>query len=352
MARVLRFVLALALPLAIIGYPPLAQAADSITDGQWYHAFLNTNAAHRMTEGAGIKVAVIDSGVDATHPDLRGSILPGVDHSVLGPGDGRTDTSGHGTAMASLIVGHGRVQGIAPAAKIIPIRAFLADVGTISAQNILWAVEQKADVISISGGISTDNPLLRSAINEALRQNIVVVAAAGNRPKDKAVLFPAAIPGVIAVSAVDRSGTVADVSVSGAQIVLAAPGDKISVAYRGAWGTGSGTSNATAIVSGAVALIRGKYPDLSADQVVQRLTATVDDRGPAGRDPQYGYGVLNLVAALTTKASPSLEPDASSTTSSPSNSDLGSNRMWLWIAAVSTLIGILALIFVRSRRRG
>ena len=166
---------------------------------------------------------------------------------------------------------------------------------------------------------TNSNAVLRDAIAEALRADIVVVAAAGDPQEDKEVRFPAAYPGVVAVAGTDRNGEHADISVTGPEVVLAAPAVDIMTTYLrdsiyGGYAPVSGTSAATAIIAGAAALVRSKFPDLSAEEVVHRLTATADDKGPPGRDHEIGYGMVNLVKALTADVPP-LQPTV--TSSSP-----------------------------------
>ncbi|GIF98432.1 S8 family serine peptidase [Catellatospora citrea] len=341
----------LGLVVSLLSSTAPAHAADEISDGQWFHSFLRTEEAHRITEGAGVTVAVIDTGIDGTHPDLRGSILPGMDLSEEGPGDGRTDKEGHGTAMAGLIAAHGKVKGIAPAAKVLPVRESVWGAGNTTdiVEAIRWATTQRVDVISVSLAEDLDDPDMRAAVADALKADIVIVAGAGNTP-DSTVGFPAAIPGVIAVAGVGRDGEHAKISVTGASIVISAPSDDISsTGVSHLWRKGTGTSDATAIVAGAVALVRAKYPDLSGPEVVHRLTSTAIDKGPAGRDAQYGYGVLNVVGALTAD----LPPHGSPTPSPSDHNDPASNGRspWLWAIGAIAVVGLLVLFF-RSRRRG
>ncbi|MGX7671889.1 type VII secretion-associated serine protease mycosin [Plantactinospora sp. DSM 117369] len=296
--------------VALVGAPPAM--ADAARDRQWHLRALGVAQAHRVTQGAGVVVAVIDTGVRADHKDLTGNVLPGVD--VTGAGtDGRQDTDGHGTAMAGLIAGHGHgpdnadgVLGIAPKAKILPVRSSRTKVGAGDdlPPAIREAVRRKAGVLSLSlsGGASES---LEQAVQEALAADVVLVAAAGNRPDDAFVGYPAAYPGVLAVGATGRDGKLAPVSVTGDAIGLVAPGvDIASTSRTGAYQSATGTSDSTAIVAGAAALVRARYPDLSAAEVVHRLTATATDRGARGRDPEYGHGVLNLVEALTADVEP------------------------------------------------
>src|SRR5262249_32919679 len=158
-------------------------------------------------------------------------------------------------------------------------------------------------------------------IQYAIDRDVVVVAAVGNTgtPDEP---FPAAYPGVVGAAGVDRDGNHATVSVVSAHAVLAAPADDImapdTLSRPGSNGSlaASGTSNSTAIIAGAAALVRAKFPRLSAVEVIHRLTATADDKGPPGRDDQYGYGIVNLVNALTADVPP-LTPSAVSVSAVP-----------------------------------
>lgn len=297
-------VLLMAVLVSVAGLASPAHA-DAIRDKQWHLDFLKAVQLHKITKGKGVAVAVVDSGVDGNHPDLNRNVLEGADFS--GDGNAWKDASGHGTAMASLIAGHGHgpdghdgVLGLAPDAKILPSKVKFKD-GEISDTDdaLEWVVDQRIGVMSMSfggsGGISR--------IEKALAEDIVVVAAAGNTEQDQfQVAAPAAYPGVIAVSGVDRNGRFTEKSVQGPEVVLAAPMMEITAAWAGRHGpyaTGSGTSDAAAIVSGVAALIRAKYPDISANGVINRMIKTADDKGPPGRDDKYGFGVINPLKALT-----------------------------------------------------
>ncbi len=332
--------------------PAAAANADAISDGQWFHSLLRTAQAHRITMGEGITVAVIDSGVDATHPDLSGSVLDGADLTSDGPGNGHLDVDGHGTGMAGLIAAHGRVRGIAPAARILPIRESADGYGTTDNiyKGVELATERGVDVISISLASSSDDPRLRAAVKRAIEADIVIVAGVGNKPDDRIVGYPAAIPGVVAVGGIGKNGEYSPVSVTGSSVVIAAPSDAISsTGAQHTWRLGTGTSDSTAIVAGAVALLRAKFPDLSAPEIVHRLTVTAVDKGPAGRDPQYGYGVLDIVAALTAD----VPPLATASPNSPAEPD--SNSPWPLVIIIGAVIAVGALVLllvIRSRRRG
>lgn len=296
---------------ALVGLTAVPAAADPIRDRQWYLTALQVSRAHGLTEGRGVTVAVIDTGVDAGHRDLAGAVMPGLDVYPNAKGDGREDLAGHGTEMAGIIAARGHstsdgVLGIAPAAKILPIRAPIdgyASSGYMR-EAVAFAKKQGADVINMSFGTSDDVPL-REAVRAAQAADIVLVAASGNKgaPGDD---YPGKYPEVLTVGATDRNGKVAELSVTGSQVDLTAPG--VDIATTGIYGSGyqqgSGTSQATAVVSGAAALIRAKFPDLSAAEVAHRLTATATDAGAPGRDDSYGYGRLDLVKALTAAVPP------------------------------------------------
>ncbi|MCW3815335.1 S8 family serine peptidase [Micromonospora sp. DR5-3] len=273
--------------------------------------YLKVDQAQKISRGAGVTVTVPDTDV-APHPDLVRNLLEGVDTTAGTAGDGRQDSDGHGTGMAGLIAAHGSgdnagALGVAPEAKILPIRGKQSSEGGDTeglAEGIEFAITQGADVISISA-VAGATIRLQRAIRAALQANIVVVAGGGNVPADVNVGYPASEPGVIAVGGVDRKGNHAAISVAGPQIDVAAPAvDIYSTSINGKYRVGTGTSDATAIVSGAAALIRSKYPNLPAEEVAHRLTATAIDKGPPGRDDEYGYGVIDLVAALTADVPP------------------------------------------------
>jgi type VII secretion-associated serine protease mycosin len=336
--------------------------ADSIRDREWQLGFLRVVEAHGYSQGAGVVVAVVDSGVDATHPDLVGSVLPGADVQRGATGDGRTDIDGHGTSMAGLIAAHGHgpgnaqgVLGIAPQAIVLPVRDG-AHAGIDTADAIAWATAHGAKVISISEAGPSADRLTRSAINDALAHDIVVVAGVGNIPGGS-VGYPAAYPGVVAVSGVDQHGDHAGISTTGPEVVLSAPADQVMEIELGhGYGLGTGTSDATAIVAGVAALVRAKFPNLSAIEVVHRMTATAIDKGQAGRDPVFGYGIVNPVAALTGDVPPL--PTASTTAAaSPSpTATTPTARAGLppWLIGVGVglvVLVVIALFVARQPKR-
>lgn len=372
--RTVRGAVAVLCATAIAVLPAGPAHADRIRDDQWHLRYLKVAEAHKLSQGAGVTVAVIDTGVDP-HPDLRDNLLPGTDTIPGGSGDGRQDTESHGTGMAGLIAAHGMsgnngALGIAPKAKILPIR-YASKPGEGDPDNfaagIEWAISRKARVISASVGGGT-SPRLTSAVKAAIAADIVIVAAAGNDPPDYGITFPAFLEGVVAVGASDRNGNRAAISVKGDKMGILAPGvDIYSTSLDGKYRKATGTSDSTAIVAGAAALIRSRYPDLSAVEVVHRLTATAVDKGAPGHDDEYGDGVLDLLAALTADVPPlaaSATPSATASASpSPtatadealpgdSASGMSTSTLLLAFAVFLILAIIIALLVVRSHRRG
>lgn len=339
--------------------------ADRVRDQEWHLTLLNVDQANHYSRGENVVVGVIDSGVDATHPDLAGNVLPGTD-LVSGSGSGWNDLVGHGTHIAGLIAAHGRgvsdgVLGVAPKARILPVTIGERTSADRQAAGIEWAIDHGAKVICLATGSPADDESLRQAIRDAFARDVVVVAAAGNHPEDSEVLFPARYEGVIAAAGIDQAGEHATVSVTGPAVVLSAPAvDVVSTAPHAGYSVGVGTSDATAIIAGAAALVRAKYPNLSAAEVVHRLTATAIDKGPPGRDDLYGYGIVNLVGALTADVPPLPPSSAPATPAAPNPSasvraapGTGHTSPVLAVAVlVVVLVAGGALLVLRSRRHG
>jgi membrane-anchored mycosin MYCP len=326
-------------------------------------------------------VGVVDTGVDAAHPDLVGRVLPGADIYETGI-DASTDNDGHGTRMAGVIAGtnsgNDGILGIAPEARILPIR-IVTEYGSTTAnkiaEGIQEAVNRGARVINVSWAhCSKDDPT--SAINYAISKDVVVVAGSGNTAMGHSgVCWPANIPGVIAVTGTDRSGVFWAGSTQGPEAVVSAPATDILSAIPRAvsssqYSIGNGTSDSTAIVSGIAALLRAKYPNMSAANVINRIIRTADDAGPAGRDAQYGYGKVNALKALTqdvpeVKTNPLVSGTSSSapaTTSaavpqmeyasgSPTNTQGKNDRSVIYIGVGAGLAIVLLTIFVIRGRR-
>jgi type VII secretion-associated serine protease mycosin len=347
----------LAAILLALAAPAGPAFADQVRDGQWQLTYLNMAQAWQVSQGEGVTVAVIDSGIDGTHPDLAGNVLQGTSLIPNQPGNGWADDFDHGTAMAGLIAAHGHgttdgAKGIAPKARILPIRIGAGpnyegpDVG---ADGIDFAIQHGARVISMSLTHPTGSIKVLEAVNRAEQADIVVVAAVGNVPESHEVACPACYDGVVAVGGTDRNGNHAAISVTGPQMVVSSPAvDVVTTGPHHGYHTGTGTSDATAITAGVVALIRARHPKLSATEVIHRLTATATDKGTPGRDDQYGYGIVNPYAALTaTIPGEHTSPGAST---SPATPGVGPDRAApptnKSSATPTVIIGVVALAIV------
>lgn len=354
---------ATALALATLVLPAGPAQADSIRARQWHLADLDISTVHTISQGAGVTVALIDTGV-ADHRDLSGAVLPGTSEIPGRTDDGRRDVNGHGTELAGLIAGHGHgshdgVFGIAPKAKILPIGAPVAgglNSDAISAA-VDFAIAHHAGVVNMSFGMAPDDTL-HQAILKAQAANIVVVASAGNNGQVTGGSYPGAYPEVLTVGAYGKNDKIAPLSVTGPQVDLAAPGmQMVTTGDDGGYREVDGTSAAAAVVSGAAALLRAKYPDLNAAEIVHRLTATATDAGAKGRDDSYGYGRLNIVKALTadvkplpSAAPPSAAPSDPGTTAQGSDDSGNSGLITAVVAVIAVLIVaviVFAVIFVR-----
>jgi subtilisin family serine protease len=255
--------------------------------------------AHRRASGKGVTIAVIDSEVDKNHTELDGAITEELD--TLGV---KETPHPHGTAMAGAIVSRDRLLGVAPDARIMAVRAFSEAASTYEGTsfNILkgieWAVSQGARVVNMSFAGPRD-PSLERALKAARAKGVVLVAAAGNAGPKSAPLYPAADPNVIAVTAVDSQDRVFGGATQGRQVSVSAPGvDILAPAPDKTYQMTTGTSIATAHVSGVVALMLERDSSLTPDEVRRILEATAIDLGPKGKDNQFGWGLVNPQKAL------------------------------------------------------
>jgi hypothetical protein len=262
---------------------------------------LRLGDVHKLARGATIRVAVIDSGVDVGHAELRGAVAGLYD--ALGE---EFVPHAHGTSMAAAMVAQGQLQGVAPAARLLVARAFSGRASSASASGtslhimsaIEWAVNQGARVINLSFAGPEDRLLSRGLAGVAAK-GVIAVAAAGNGGPGAAPLFPGADPNVIAVTATDADDKIFARANRGAYIALAAPGvDVLAAEPQGRYAFSSGTSIAAAHVSGLVALVLEKRPDLDPAGVRRLLTESAVDLGSRGRDPVYGAGRIDAAAAL------------------------------------------------------
>lgn len=276
------------------------------------YAFTRIQAASAWEISTGspqIVVAVVDSGVKLDHPELAGQLVAGYD--FVNEHDTPDDDTGHGTHVAGLVAAAlGNNQGIAgvcPGCRIMPVKVLNADnVGTWGnlAKGILFAADHGARVINLSLGSFTPSQTLNEAIDYARQRDVVIVAAAGNSGLNQP-FYPAALDGVLAVSATDARDMWWSLSNYGDFVDLAAPGDLVYSTYHqldntyGGYAFMSGTSMATPLVSGLAGLLLSLDPDLNAEDVATLLQNGAEDLGAPGYDPYYGYGRINAQRSLS-----------------------------------------------------
>lgn len=340
--------------------PALPAQADDLREREYWLEDYGIVEAWETTKGEGVRVAVIDSGVDGSHPDLEGVVVGGSDVSGSGQPDGQLgigEVAEHGTLVASLLAGRGHlpdpapspspsdddedtadespspepvatsgpdtygrgsdgIVGVAPESELLAVSVWIEGETkgpnpagiSIDAQipnAVRWAVDNGAQVINMSLG--STSPTWPESWDEAFlyaeQNDVVIVAAAGNRAGGSLqVGAPATMPGVLAVAGLDREGEASRESSSeGISIGVAAPAENLVGALPGGvYADWSGSSGAAPLVAGTAALIRSKYPDLSAAQVINRILLTAQDAGAEGeeRDTIYGYGILDVAAAV------------------------------------------------------
>jgi len=258
--------------------------------------------AHQLALGRNVVIAVIDSAVDTEHPDLKGAVVQSFD--AIGVRDLAPDF--HGTAVAGIIRSRGVVEGVAPQAQIMAVRAFRAKPGALPESTtelllvaINWAAENGAKVLNMSFANTHRDGHLQALLEAVNRKGITLVAAAGNAGPKAAPAFPGAYPGVIAVTAVDEKDRRYEHANRGRYIAIAAPGvDILAPVERGGHAFLSGTSFATAYVSGIAALLLERDPSIDTATVAQLIAAGADDIGPAGRDDDFGAGRVNALGSL------------------------------------------------------
>jgi hypothetical protein len=294
----------------------LMQAAGATSKGdpaQYLLGKLHLEQAHAIATGKGITIALIDSEVDKQHTELQGTISEELD--TLGVNE---PLPSHGTEMAGAIVSHDRLMGVAPGAKILVVRAFGESNNTVQGttlsilKGIEWAESQGARIINMSFAGPRD-PSLERAFKVAHDKGLVLIAAAGNAGAKSPPLYPGADPNVIAVTATDARDRVFRGANQGPQLSVAAPGvDIIAPAPAGGYQMSTGTSIATAHVSGVVALMLERDPTLKPDDVRKILESTATNLGPKGKNGQFGWGLVNPPKALQAVAAQIKSSDASS----------------------------------------
>jgi len=383
------FLTAAAVAVALMAACPASQAAGTPgphKEEWWFSGWALQQNVWPLTKGRGVTVAIIDTGVNAGLPDLDGTVVPGKDNerpSDRGMVD-HDDGPGHGTGMASLIVAQGGATGwigVAPEAKILPI-ANMSDDPDHVAISIRYAADHGAKVISMSFSTTwSGNPpcpqVVQEAVVYAAAHDAVLVAGSGNSGnRNNFSAFPAGCPGVVAVGAIQAQGLKPWAATQRKDYVaVAAPGAQVgSIGKDGhLYHYGDGTSQATALTSGVVALIRAKNPGMPAREVVQRLINTAKDVGPRGKDDQTGYGLIIADKALTANVPASAPnpvyaaldawkaehtrqqrqltqaPNLGQRTSSGSDG-IGSGLV-LTGGALALLLGLAALVLMALRRR-
>lgn len=284
--------------------------SDPDFSSQWGMTRIDAPSAWNTTKGAGVTVAVIDSGIDLSHPEFAGRIDTANDWDFVNNDSTALDDHGHGTHVAGIVgaamnnaTGVHGVTGVASECTILPIKV-IGPSGTCTAaevaEGIDWAASHGAEVINLSLGSTSYSTAIDQAVQAALSQNIVIVAASGN-DAEYGILYPARLDAVIGVGSITRFDLLSDFSNYGPGVDICAPGsDILSTWTSSGYAVGGGTSMAAPHVAGVVALIRAEHPEWNRAQVEAQLLGTTYDLGAAGRDDYFGYGVVQAGRAVGT----------------------------------------------------
>jgi hypothetical protein len=378
-----------------IGVAAAPAFADTVRNQEWWLTSLHVTKAWLSSRGAGVTVAVLDTGVHTNQPDLAGSVITGRDYTGSGRAAGGPFWGAHGTAVASLIAGHGHgphhgdgVVGVAPLAKILSVRVTLenkdpllanptvvAALPAAIAHGIGYAVRHGAQVIELpldpaaqAGGTTTGgSPAERAAVKAALRKGVVLVAPSGdNGAGTDTINYPAAYPGVISVGAFGQGFVKAPFTNHQSYATLTAAGDG-DIAANGptAYAKLKSTSAASAVVAGIAALIRSQFPTFTPAQVEQALTSGTVFRPKGGQKTGSGVGTADAAAALVAAAKINATPTSSGSPGSAANPTppaapkvtVHTKSLWqavripvLGLAAL-VLLALIILITVRVRQR-
>ncbi len=293
---------------------PLPASADTYRASEWWLSEYGVTKAWETATGRGITIAVIDTGIDGSHPDLVGQVVGGADMSGSGASDGQKPLAPekhHGTMVAALAAGHGvgneGIKGTAPDAKLLSISVSFGRGDSTTdvqvADGVNWAVDHGADIIVMSFVMNRTwwTPEWDKAFLKAEKAGVLIVAAAGNKGSGtESIGAPATIPGVLAVGGVSKRGVVSSyASTPGSTIGVVAPSERLPGALPGGgrrmW---NGTSGSAPIVAGIAALVMQAHPDLDTANVVNRILVTADPVGKVG-NVKYGWGIVDAYEAVT-----------------------------------------------------
>ncbi|MDX2920005.1 MULTISPECIES: S8 family serine peptidase [Streptomyces] len=314
-------------------------AAADAQSKQWYLGAMQAEDMWKVTTGEGVKVAVVDTGVNPSTPSLQGQVLKGVD-ATGAPGDETDDYEGHGTTMAELIAGTGKgggLKGLAPGAKIIPLRIALDEFQekhSSSIQDVADAIRAAADsdaqIISMSFGSRHTTPQDREAIKYAESKGKLLFASVGNKGhKENERGYPAAYPQVVGVASADREGKVSFYSQHAGTVDVASPGSDVPSwcdnSFKSYCDGDGGTSAATAIASASAALVWSLHPDWTANQVLNALFGTAARDWKDGERSEYlGHGLIrpsmNVLKGKGDPGAPDISPLTEEKTTGPAKS--------------------------------
>lgn len=280
------------------------QQTTSATSGPPQYALgrLGITEVHQITKGAGVPVAVIDSGIDFSHPELAGN-----EHISLNVTDEKVpEPHKHGTSIAGILASSATLTGVAPEATVIGIRAF--DTSGEAPASTSWRIATALDEAEKNGAgvinmsfAGPHDPLIERSVAGAGKRGMIAVAAAGNGGPEAAPLYPAAYEQVIAVTAVDQNDGLFGGANRGDYVALSAPGvDILAPSPGGSYAVSTGTSMAAAHVSGIIALLLSRKPDLTRDAIMEIFGKSSADLGAPGKDPEFGRGLPTAISALET----------------------------------------------------
>lgn len=275
-------------------------------DRHWAHILIGYDVIRETQEGLGVRVGVVDTGIDVKHPAFRGRIVAQRDFTDRFNRNKVDDFDGHGTHVAGIIgassVDGGRMSGVAPACDLVIARVFPTGSGATSKQvsdGIRFCVDEGCQVINLSLSAPTNNVLIQSACEYAETKGVFVVAAVGNSGHKVDVLFPAALPRVFGVGSCGALEEPSSFSCGGTEVDIVAPGERILSTWRNAgYASLDGTSMATPFVAGAAALLIEAMPEISPAQLREIFRATAKDVHKKGTDRRTGVGLLDVRKAI------------------------------------------------------